>query len=102
MRNKELFPYEGHATHKSINHYQKKIGSILYAAVITRPDIAFAASRLARFITNPGAEHHAEADRVIRYLLNTRILALQLGQGDDFEVASDASFADNTLDRTSS
>jgi hypothetical protein len=102
MRNKELFPYDSHATLRSINQYQKKIGSILYAAVITRPDIAFAVSRLARFSTNPGAEHHAEADRAIRYLSSTRALALQLGQGDDFEVASDASFADNTLDRTSS
>ena len=29
--------------------YQRKIGSVLYAATITRPDIAFAVSRLARF-----------------------------------------------------
>jgi hypothetical protein len=102
MRNKELLPYEGHASHSSINQYQKKIGSILYAAVITRVDIAFPASRLARFNSNPGDEHHKEADRVLRYLAGTRNLALQLGEGDDFEVASDASFADNTLDRTSS
>jgi hypothetical protein len=102
MRNKELHPYDGQATLSSINHYQRKIGSILYAAVITRPDIAFAASRLARFNTNPGEEHHDEADRVLRYLANTKTLALQLGGSDTFEVASDASFADNTADRTSS
>jgi Reverse transcriptase (RNA-dependent DNA polymerase) len=102
MRNKELLPYEGKASYSSINRYQRKIGSILYAAVNTRLDIAFAASRLARFNTNPSEEHHAEADRVIRYLYGTRTLALQLGGADTFEVASDASFADNTLDRTSS
>lgn len=102
MRNKELLPYEGKATFNSINQYQRKIGSILYAAVITRPDIAFAASRLARFNTNPSEEHHAEADRVIRYLLGTKDLALQLGGCNSFEVASDASFADNSTDRTSS
>jgi hypothetical protein len=102
MRNKELLPYEDHASHSSINQYRKKIGSILYAAVITQVDIAFTASRLARFNPNPGDEHHKEADRVLRYLAGTRNLALQLDQGDSFEVASDASFADNTLDRTSS
>jgi hypothetical protein len=102
MRNKELLPYEGKATAASINKYQKKIGSILYAAVNTRFDIAFAASRLARFNSNPGEEHHAEADRTIKYLLVTKTLALQLGGADNFEVASDASFADNSLDRTSS
>ena len=70
--------------------------------MITRPDIVFAASRLARFNTNPGEAHHTEADRVIRYLVGTKNLALQLGGSDIFEVASDASFADNTTDRTSS
>jgi hypothetical protein len=102
MRNKELLPYEGHAAHSSIQQYQRKIGSILYAAVITRVDIAFAASRLARFNMNPGPEHHEEANRVIRYLVRTKNLALQLGRGNLFEVASDASFADNSQDRTSS
>ena len=68
----------------------------------TRPDIAFATLRLTRFNVNPSPEHHAEADRAIRYLVATQGLALQFGKGDTFEVASDASFVDNTLDRKSS
>lgn len=98
----ELLPYNGKAEPRSITAYQQKTGSILYAAVITRPDIAFAASRLVRFNTNPGPLHHKAADQVLHYLYNTRNLALQLGGEDDFIVASDASFADNTLDRKSS
>jgi hypothetical protein len=74
----------------------------MYAAVVTRPDIAFAASQLSRFLTNPSSIHHEAADRVILYLQRTANLALQLGQRDNFEVYSDASFADNTLDRKSS
>ena len=35
-------------------------------------------------------------------MLETRSLALQLGGGNTLDVASDASFADNTLDRKSS
>ena len=67
----------------------------------TRIDIAFAVSRLARFLTNPSPEHHAAADRVLRYLYRYRRLGLQLGGADDFLVATDASFADNR-DRKSS
>ena len=70
--------------------------------MITQPDIAFAASRLSRFLTNPGPTHQAVADRVLLYLQCTQGLALQLGGEDDLVVASDASFADNTLDRKSS
>ncbi|KJZ70650.1 hypothetical protein HIM_09970 [Hirsutella minnesotensis 3608] len=98
----ELLPYEGTARDAEIHIYQVKVGSLLYAAVITRPDIGFAVSRLARFNTNPGPVHHRAADRVLLYLQSTRALALQLGGGDDFEVASDASFADNSMDRKSS
>ena len=64
----ELFPYEERASGQVIRNYQRKIGSLLYAAVTTRIDIAFAVSRLARFLTNPGPEHHAAADRVFHYL----------------------------------
>lgn len=102
MSGPELLPYEGRSSLASIRKYQKKIGSILYAAVVTRPDIAFAVSRLARFNMNPSEEHQAAADKVIYYLKKNRSLALQLGGGDEFLVASDASFADNSVDRKSS
>ncbi|KAJ3554331.1 hypothetical protein NPX13_g10642 [Xylaria arbuscula] len=102
MKIQELLPYRGLATAKEIHAYQKKIGSIMYAAVITRPDIAFPASRLSRFNLNPSPEHHREADRTLDYLLQTQYYALELGGGDGLIVASDSSFADNTIDRKSS
>ena len=102
MATGELMPGEGLATPAEINRYQRKVGSLLYAAVNTRPDIAFATSRLARFLSNPSQEHQQAADRVLLYLLDTKWLALRLGGGTSMEVASDASFADNTLDRKSS
>ncbi|KAI1507540.1 polyprotein [Pyrenophora tritici-repentis] len=98
----ELRPRSDLAEPSEINRYQRKIGSLLFAAVTTRPDIAFAASRLARFLVNPSTEHQDAADRVLLYLKKTESLALELGRGDGLEVASDASFADNTLDRKSS
>jgi hypothetical protein len=102
MSREELLPYGGTASNHEIRVYMRKVGSLLYAAVITRPDIAFAVSRLARFTTNPGPDHQKAADRVLRYLECTSSLALQFGGDDHFRVASDASFADNTLDRKSS
>jgi hypothetical protein len=39
---------------------------------------------------------------VLLYLQKTRNLPLTFGQGEGFEVASDESFADNTIDRKSS
>jgi hypothetical protein len=102
MKREELLAYNEQASLPSIRRYQRKVGSILYAAVITRPDVAFAATRLARFNANPGPQHHAAADQALLYLRSTKTLALQFGGDDTFNVASDASFADNTMDRKSS
>ena len=85
--------------------YQRKIGSILYAAISTRPDIAFTAVRLSRYNCRPGRTHHEAADRVIKYLFRTRFRCIWYGHGSEatlFVCGSDTSFADNTLDRKSS
>jgi hypothetical protein len=98
----ELLPYEGKALYYEINLYQRKIGLLLYAAVITRPDIAFAISCLVRFNLYPNAQYQAAADHVIEYLLATRNYVLKLGGEDGMATWSDASFADNTINRKSS
>jgi hypothetical protein len=102
MASIELLLYRGLSRSSDILRYQKKIGSLLYAVVITRPDIAFAMSRLARFLINPSPSHQDTADRVLCYLDRTKALALQFGGGNDLVVSSDASFADNSIDRKSS
>jgi hypothetical protein len=43
----ELLPRKDLATLAEINLYQRKVGSHLFVAVNTRPDVAFATSRLA-------------------------------------------------------
>jgi len=51
--------------------YRELIGGLIYLANATRPDIAFAASILSRFCTNPGRDHWITAKRVLRYLKAT-------------------------------
>lgn len=52
--------------------YQSKVGSILYAAVMTRPDVSKAVTELSRFDHNPGIKHMTAADDCLRYLRHTR------------------------------
>ncbi|XP_044717322.1 reverse transcriptase (RNA-dependent DNA polymerase) domain-containing protein [Hirsutella rhossiliensis] len=71
-----LVKYNGQATKEEIKAYQERVGSLMYIAVMTRPDIARAAAQLARFLTNPSPEHLEAANQCIRYLYSTRFLAI--------------------------
>jgi hypothetical protein len=48
--------------------YSQIIGSLMYLTSATRPDISFAASKLSRFVSNPGDDHWHALERVLRYL----------------------------------
>ncbi|KAL6360878.1 hypothetical protein LRP88_06586 [Fusarium phalaenopsidis] len=93
------------ATPQEIRIYQEKVGSVLYTAIMVRPDAAFAASTLSRFLTNPSDEHQKAADQAIRYLYITRHCSIRYGQSSEIGImviASDASFADDPDTRRSS
>ena len=57
--------------------YRVMVGSLLYLACWTRPDIAFAVSELSRFVSDPGSTHLQAAKRVLRYLKGTQDLGLK-------------------------
>jgi hypothetical protein len=44
--------------------YSQMIGSLMYLASATRPDISFAVSKLSRFTSNPGDNHWHALERV--------------------------------------
>ncbi|CAI7847885.1 unnamed protein product [Closterium sp. NIES-53] len=48
--------------------FQSFVGSLLYAAVHTRPDISFSVGQLARVVQNPSEEQVDAAERVVKYL----------------------------------
>ncbi|KAK1612456.1 hypothetical protein QYE76_036129 [Lolium multiflorum] len=51
--------------------YSQIVGSLMYLASATRPDISFVVSKLSRFMSNPGTDHWHALDRVMRYLCGT-------------------------------
>lgn len=61
------------------NRYCALIGSLLYIANTTRPDIALAVGVLSRFRCTPTTSHWNEAVKVLRYLKDTKEWRLVLG-----------------------
>ena len=51
--------------------YQSIIGGLMFAAICTRPDIAFAVNRISRYCSNPTDAHCAAVKRILRYLKGT-------------------------------
>lgn len=102
----ELVKYTGEASKQEVKQYQELVGSILYTAIMVRPDVAYAAAKLSQFLTNPAPEHLKAAKHTIRYLYGTRFLSIAYGaehQGaQHLVIASDASFADDVETRRSS
>ena len=59
--------------------YLAMVGSLLYIANWTRPDISFAVSELSQLISNRGQVHLKSAKRVFSYLKQSVDLHLQYG-----------------------
>ena len=51
--------------------YASVVGSLMYAMVCTRPDLAHAVSVVSRFMGQPGREHWQAVKRIFRYLRGT-------------------------------
>ena len=62
--------------------YASAIGSLMYAMVCTRPDIAHAVGAVSRFMTNPGKLHWEAVKWILRYLRGTTDKCLCFGRGE--------------------
>lgn len=84
--------------------YQRLIGSLLYIATHSRPDIAACVGILSRKVSSPTLVDWTEARRVVRYLLQTIDYGLRLGApGAEFKLVGycDSDWAGDSTDRKS-
>ena len=92
---------------KITHGYVQLIRSLMYLAIGTRPDIAYAINRLAQFTANPRPLHWTAVKRVFRYLKYTKHFVLTYGGDDDairnsdLNFFCDADWANDTSDRKS-
>ena len=77
--------------------YQEKVGTLLYAAISTRPDISFAVNKLTQHMVDPRVKHAKACDRVFRYLAGTKSYGLLFGRqgATDNQTVNVAVYADS-------
>jgi hypothetical protein len=63
--------------------YSSAVGSLMYAMVCSRLDLAHALSVVSRFIANPGKKHWRVVQWIFRYLRGTSNTCLQFGKSRD-------------------
>nr|GFC51744.1 retrovirus-related Pol polyprotein from transposon TNT 1-94 [Tanacetum cinerariifolium] len=61
--------------------YTSVVGSLMYAMVCTRPDLAHAVCVVSRFLSNPGKKHWEAVKWIFRYLRCTSKLGITFGNG---------------------
>ncbi|XP_061354300.1 secreted RxLR effector protein 161-like [Gastrolobium bilobum] len=66
--------------------YASVVGSLMYAQVCAKPDIAFAVGVLGRHQSNPGLDHWKAAKKVMRCLQGTKNYMLMFRWIDNLEV----------------
>lgn len=84
--------------------YQKLIGSLIYIAINTRPDIAAAICILSQKIAKPSKEDWNQLKKVLKYLKGTSSYNLSLANNEDKQDLfgfADANYAEDRVDRKS-
>jgi len=83
--------------------YRQAIGSLLYIATVSRPDIATAVGILCRKVEKPTEQDWRAIKRIIRYLSSMREKGLKLPSAseEELECFVDADWAGDQNDRKS-
>ncbi|GJV88834.1 retrovirus-related pol polyprotein from transposon TNT 1-94 [Tanacetum coccineum] len=62
--------------------YASAVGSLMFAMICTRPDIAHAVGVVSRYMAEPGRGHWEAVKRILRYIKGTSDVALCFGDSD--------------------
>ncbi|GJX47497.1 gag-pol polyprotein [Tanacetum coccineum] len=60
--------------------YASAVGSLMFAMICTRPDIAHAVGVVSRYMAEPGKKHWEAVKRILRYIKGTSDVALCYGE----------------------
>lgn len=64
--------------------YRQLLGSLMYLAVLTRPDIAYSVNYLSQFNNSYDEKHWKHAKRVLKYLKGTKNLGLVFSKDESY------------------
>ena len=95
---------EGQCTPEQRTYYQSIIGSLLYLALGTRPDITYAVIMMSQFSANPSETHITKALHIVRYVASTLSATICYDgskQGGDIIAYADADHANDKISRRS-
>lgn len=83
--------------------YREAIGSLMYLAIATRPDISYAIGSCSRFMENPAPVHINAVKRILKYINGTLNFGLCYSSGREFFLRgfSDADYAGDVNNRRS-
>ncbi|GJE98550.1 hypothetical protein PsYK624_147820 [Phanerochaete sordida] len=95
--------YDGPVDPARRSRFQTIIGSLMYLMLGTRPDIAFAVTKLAQHSANPSEDHVSKALYICRYLQGTREYALEFSgqEGLGLVAFTDSDWGSDPIDRRS-
>ena len=85
-----------HVRHRNFP-YQSIVGSLMHAAIMTRPDIAHAVQQVAQFMSDPQPAHCVAVKQILRYLRGTADYRLTYSPDMDSKVTTycDADYAND-------
>jgi hypothetical protein len=75
--NEKLIKFDGRASKETVNAYQTSIGCLMYLMLGTRPDLAYAVGKLARYASNPSTDHVKAVTRMVSYVRGNSDLRLR-------------------------
>lgn len=81
--------------------YREAVGSLLFLALVSRPDISYAVNLVCRYVNNPNSNHVKAVKQIIKYLIGTRHFGIEYKGNADLVGYSDLDYASDVESRKS-
>lgn len=83
--------------------YREAVGSLMFLAVVSRPDIAYAVNNVSKFLSKHNKEHWQAVKRIFAYLVGTKNVGIKYRGTENIKLVgySDSDFANDIETRRS-